>query len=110
MKLNRKSFGVKLWLYFVGFAAIIFAALWLLQTVFLQSFYNSMAIHNIKQVALQIAEQQDSDVLDSLIEDYALEYSLLIFLTDWNGNVIYSADEHSSVYEKQRRQPLSEFR
>lgn len=100
MKLNRKSFGVKLWLYFVGFAAIIFAALWLLQTVFLQSFYNSMAIHNIKQVALQIAEQQDSDVLDSLIEDYALEYSLLIFLTDWNGNVIYSADEHSSVYEK----------
>ena len=100
MKLNRKSFGVKLWLYFVGFAAVIFAALWLLQTVFLQSFYNSMAVHNIKQVAAQITEQRDSDVLDSLIDEYASEYSLLIFLTDWNGNVIYSADEHNSVYEK----------
>lgn len=39
-----KSFQTKLWLYFVLFTAIIFIVLWLLQTVFLQSFYNSMLI------------------------------------------------------------------
>lgn len=100
MKLNRKSFGVKLWLCFIGFSAIIFVALWLLQIVFLQKFYNGMAIQKVRQVASQIAEQQDSDSLDSMIDDFASEYSLLIFLTDRKGNVLYSADEHHSVYEK----------
>lgn len=100
MKLNRKSFGVKLWLCFISFSVTIFVALWLLQIVLLQNFYNDMAIQNVKQVASQIAEQRDNDSLNSMIDDFASEYSLLIFLTDWNGNVLYSADEHNSVYEK----------
>lgn len=99
MKLNRKSFGMKLWLCFIGFSVTIFVALWLLQIVFLQNFYNGMAIHNVKQIASKIAEQ-DNDSLKSTIDNFASEYSLLIFLTDWNGNVLYSADEHNSLYDK----------
>lgn len=93
---------MKLWLYFILFAAIIFVALWLLQTVFLQNFYNGMAIQNVERVAAQIAEQRDSDNLADTIDNFAYNESLLIFLTDWQGNVFYSADEHSSIYETNR--------
>ena len=102
MKLNRKSFGMKLWLWFVLFAAMIFAALWLLQTVFLQNFYDGMAIHNVERVAGEIAGQQDNGNLEDVLADYAANESLLIFLTDWDGNILYSADEHNSVYREHR--------
>lgn len=102
MKFKRKAFGMKLWLYFILFSAIIFVTLWLLQTVFLQNFYNGMAIRNIQKVATQIAEQRDSEDLESVIDNFARNDSLLIFLTDWQGNVIYSADQNKSVYQENR--------
>lgn len=108
MKLRLKSFGMKLWLCFALFSAIIFVALWLLQTVFLQSFYNGMAIQNVQKVAAQIAEQRDSEDLESAIDNFALNDSLLIFLTDWQGNVIYSADQNSFVYQENRTWHTSE--
>lgn len=101
MRWNRKSFGMKLWSGFALFTAIIFIILWLLQTVFLQNFYNSMAIDNIKNVARQIKEHQNDENLTEIINDYAYHSALLIFLTDWAGNVIYSADEHNSLYQHQ---------
>lgn len=104
MKWNPKSFGVKLWLYFVLFAAIIFGALWLLQTVFLQSFYNGMAIKNVEGIAAQIAEQSGNQDLDSILDSLAYENSLLVFLTDWQGTILYSTDEHSDVYGESESQ------
>lgn len=100
MKLNRKSFGVKLWLYFILFSAIIFGALWLLQTVFLQSFYNRMAIRNVENAADQILAQRDFADIEGVIDDLAYDNSLLVFLTDRQGTVFYSADEYSYSYKK----------
>ncbi|MFV0401039.1 MAG: ATP-binding protein [Oscillospiraceae bacterium] len=100
MKWNPKSFGVKLWRYFILFAVVILGALWLLQTVFLQSFYNSMVIRNVEDIAAQIAEQQDSEDFGSLLDSLASKNSLLIFLTDQQKNVLYSTDEHSDVYKE----------
>lgn len=99
MKRRVRSFGMKLWLCFLLFAAIIFSALWLLQTVFLQSFYNNMAVRNVKQAAAQIAGQQKDKELAALIDSLASEHSLLIFLTDEQGRILYNTDEHNSVYE-----------
>lgn len=101
MKWNRKSFGAKLWFYFALFTAIIFVTLWLLQTVFLQYFYNGMAIKNVKEVAAQIAAQQDAADLDNLLDNLAYKNSLLIFLTDEEGNILYGTDEHRRVYERE---------
>ena len=47
MKRKPETFGVKLWMYFALFAAVLFTALWLFQTVFLQSFYDRMAVRNV---------------------------------------------------------------
>ena len=100
MRRNRKSFGMKLWLCFILFTAFIFVALWLLQTIFLQQFYNTMVIKKLKHTASELDQKSGSDNLTNLIDDYAARDSLLIFLTDQQGNVIYSADEHNSVYKQ----------
>ncbi|MBQ2669807.1 MAG: HAMP domain-containing histidine kinase [Clostridia bacterium] len=101
--MKSKSFGMKLWLYFTLFTAVIFCALWLMQTVFLQSFYNQTEINNIEKSAEHIISQQTSEELDDIIDHEAYKNSLLIFITDTDGQVIYSTDEHS--YKKRRERP-----
>lgn len=95
---KRKSFGVKLWLWFLLFSAVIFLVLWLLQTVFLQSFYNDMAIRNVESaVGKMTAHASDSDFYE-VIDEVAVKNSLLVFVTDADGNVLYSADEYQRLY------------
>lgn len=98
MKFDTRSFGVKLWAYFALFAAAIFAVLWLCQTVFLQTFYDRMVIRNMQAAAEQIAAQIERTDLDDWLDGLAYENSFLIFLTDVQGNVLYSTDEHSGAY------------
>ena len=95
---KRKSFGVKLWLWFVAFSAVIFLALWLLQTVFLQSFYSDMAIRGAKRAAEEMAEHSSSADFYEVIDKTAAENSLLVFVTDAGGNIRYSADEYKRLY------------
>ena len=95
---KRKSFGVKLWLWFLWFSTAIFTALWLLQTVFLQNFYNGMAIRNVERAVGKItAHASDSDFYDA-IDEITVSNSLLVFVTDADGNVLYSADEYQRLY------------
>ena len=97
INLNRKiKFRTKLCLYFLMFTAVIFGVLWLLQTVFLQSFYNHMLEKRTKSAAAEIAKADgDFDTID----DLARENSLLVYLTDKSGNIIYATDEYKSSYQ-----------
>lgn len=95
MKLDTKSIGFKLWVYFTVFAAVILAVLWLLQTVFLQSLYNYMQKYQISKIAEEIRHAENiEDTIDILAE----ENSILVLLTDDSGNILYSADEYSPSY------------
>ncbi|MGN0999527.1 MAG: histidine kinase dimerization/phospho-acceptor domain-containing protein, partial [Faecousia sp.] len=98
MKPIVNSFGFKLWRTFLFFAAIIFAVLLLLQTVLLQTCYTGMAVSGLKKAASKIAAQKDSEGFWDAIEEAARDNSLLIFLTDSSGQVLYSADAYSSLY------------
>ena len=100
MKRHFKAFGIKLWIYFILFAAVILLALWLLQTVFLQNFYDSMAVRNVKSAAAEICAACDSDNFETVLDNAAGRNSFLIFLTDKQGNILYATDEHSKVYRK----------
>lgn len=93
---------MKLWLSFVLFATLIFGILWLLQIVFLQSFYDQMAIKMVKRAAREIIAGQGRGDWESLIDKLANQNSLLIFVTDRQGNIVYSADEYSTVYRENR--------
>ena len=93
-----KSFQTKLWLYFVLFTAIIFIVLWLLQTVFLQGFYNSMPIDNIRRAAQQVKAAASSDDPVAAIDALTRENSLLVYITDTEGNVQLISDEYKSTH------------
>ncbi len=96
MKFDRRSIGVKLWLYFILFAAVILSALWLLQTVFLQSFYEGMKVRDIEQTAAAIIEAYGKDDFAETIDKLTYHNSVLVFITDSEGSVLYSSDEHGS--------------
>ena len=95
---KRKSFGVKLWLWFLLFSAVIFLVLWLLQTVFLQNFYNGMAIRNVEKAVGKMTAHSSDTGFYEVIDEVAVKNSLLVFVTDENGNVLYSADEYRRLY------------
>jgi len=89
---KTKSFRTKLWLYFILFAAIVFGLLWILQTVFLQSFYNGMLIKNTCSAAEEIADSVDSPDFTDRIDELSADNSLLVFVTDTSGTILYSSD------------------
>lgn len=76
------------------FTAVIFAVLWLLQTVFLQSFYNGMIIKNTIAAADKIASKSDTSGITEYIDDLSRENSILVFVIDTDGNILYSSDEY----------------
>lgn len=76
------------------FTAVIFTVLWLLQTVFLQNFYNGMVIKNTVSAAEKITSfSADGDISDTL-DELSRNNSLLVYVTDKDGNILYSADEY----------------
>ena len=95
---KTKSFQAKLWMYFVLFSAVIFAMLWLLQTVFLQCFYNGMLEKNTRKAAAEIAAQSTSGDISNVIDKLSLDNSLLVFVTDTDGIILYSSDSYKSYY------------
>ena len=93
MKRKTHSFQIKLLSYFMFFTAVIFTVLWLLQTVFLQRFYNSMLIKNTVTAAEKIASNCSSEEIDEITR----ENSILVFVTDPDGTILYSSDEYKKV-------------
>ncbi len=95
LKRKVRPFKTKLCIYFLIYTAVIFGALWLLQSVFLQGFYNHMLIRNTKAAVKEIAESgADTEKTDAL----ALENSLFVYITDREGNLLYSTDPYKSDY------------
>lgn len=105
MSSRRKSFRVKLWGYFALFAIAVLAILWVLQTVFLQVFYDGAVKDGVRQAAAQIEQSWTSDdptAFSDMIDAIAGDKSLLVLVTDWDGQVLYSTDEHSAAYRQRQ--------
>lgn len=81
------------------FTVVIFTVLWLLQTVFLQKFYNSMIIRNTVKVADKISSESQSSDITSYIDDISRSNSILVFVTDTDGNIMYSSDEYKKGHK-----------
>lgn len=101
-----KSFRTKLWIWFAIFAAIIISLLWILQTVFLQRFYNSMMIENIRSAAREIIRNCENEDLDDLIDELSVEDSLLVYITDEDGDVLYSSDAYNTYFRQLPREGM----
>jgi signal transduction histidine kinase len=83
-------------MYYIMFSAVILMLLWLLQTVFLNSFYEGMKTDGIEKIADTIIGKYNQDDFESTIQQFAFKNSILVFVTDQQGNIIYTSDEHGS--------------
>ncbi|HOC35227.1 MAG TPA: HAMP domain-containing sensor histidine kinase [Ruminococcus flavefaciens] len=99
MKCKTNSFRKKLISYFMFFTVVIFTVLWLLQTVFLQKFYNGMIIKNTVKVADKISEESRNSDITSYIDDVSRSNTILVFVTDTAGNLLYSSDEYKKGHK-----------
>ncbi len=101
MKGKTSSFRGRLWQYFALLTVCILGMLWLLQTVFLKSSYRSMVESNVRSVAESIRSHAPDDDFSTWLDSIAAGNSLLIFITDEQGQVLYATDEHNGVYTVQ---------
>jgi signal transduction histidine kinase len=94
LKFDRHSIGVKLLTYFTLFAAAILCLLWLLQTVLLQSLYEGMMTRELERVAAELAAARDATDFEALLDRAAYDNSILVYVIDEDGVVVYTTDEH----------------
>ena len=105
LNLKTKSFQKKLLVYFMFFTAVIFAVLWLLQTVFLQRFYNGMIIKNTISAAEKIADKSNKSDITVYIDELSRDNSILVFITDTEGEIFYSSDEYRKGHKNHYIEP-----
>ena len=92
--MKRNSLIVKLWMYFSLFSASLLLLLWLLQIVFLGSFYEKMKIDSIEDTASEIVRLYGDDSMPETVDRLAMQKSMQVFITDARKTVIYSSDGH----------------
>ena len=75
--------------------------LWVLQTVFLQAFYDQSVKAGARDAAARIEQSWVSDdpaTFAQVLDETASDRSLLVFVATWDSEVLYSTDEHSAEY------------
>lgn len=134
MKLHNISIKWKLFFYLLLLISIILVVLWLFQTVFLESFYKSIKIGQIKTLSGIVKANLESEDLQELIQRLEQDENIVVYLLDDQGEVLSSpqipamqeampmllqrsevmrsliqkADESGGIYlELSRRSPLS---
>ena len=92
-KKSNFSIRFKIWALFMIFTGIVFVLMWLLQIVFLQSFYPAFKISQTKKASKQIIScyENSSDYVEE-IERFAVSNNMCVALLDNTGYTKASAD------------------
>lgn len=102
--IDKKSLKFKLWTYFIIFAATIMLILWLLQIVFLNSYYETMKTNEIKRIGNSIVLQYGKAGFEDFLYTTSLSEGIAIQILDGNGSLVYPLNIIDIL-----RQPRLEF-
>lgn len=92
MKLRNAPIKWKLFFYLSLFCVVLLTMLWLFQIVFLEDFYKSIKIREIKSTSSLIAKNIDHEEISSLITRISQGNEMCVSVIDVGGNTIYQAD------------------
>lgn len=81
-KLMKNSLSIEIFKYLILFSLIILAFLWFFQVVFLNSYYKSVKLREIRQVANTIIKKQYEEDLPQIIDNTAYDKGVCIEITD----------------------------
>ncbi len=87
--INKKSLKFKIWTYFIIFAASIMLILWLLQIVFLNRYYESMKINEIKRIGNSLVQEYGNEGFEDLVYTTSLTEGIAIHILDGKGALVY---------------------
>ena len=90
--LGVKSLNFKLWTYFMIFAAIIMVILWLLQIVFINSFYKTMKTNEIRKIGNELVSLYGTASFDQELLNKSFAEGIVIHILDQRGSVVFPLD------------------
>ncbi|MBU4439377.1 MAG: hypothetical protein KJ779_07415, partial [Firmicutes bacterium] len=110
-KLKQISIKWKIFLFLLGFCGVLLILLWLFQVVFLNSFYKSIKINEIKTTAHAIEKSIDDENIETIISTLSENSEICIEVLSSSGDVVYSSHVlkgcliHSKAYFDQKTLP-----
>ena len=91
MKLSIKW---KIFIYMLGFTAVLLGLLWLFQTVYLDEFYKKIKINELEDACESVIAVIDEDNAMEAIEAIGASYDVCIRVTDAYGNDVYMTEQN----------------
>ena len=82
MKIDYKGLKFQNWFYLMVFSVVILAVLWVLQFIFLGSFYKSMKLNEIRSIGNRITDRFGDPEFQTVLSEYAFNNNLRIILVD----------------------------
>lgn len=107
--LKHEKIGIKwkIFLYLLGFTAVLLVLLWVFQTVYLDEFYKSIKTGEIESAFENIESVIDEEDLTEAVEVIATSYDICILVTNMNGEELYSYEQNMQcTIHKQRIEEL----
>lgn len=83
---------MKIWEYFIFFTAVVFLLLWFFQIVFIERFYETMKMRDIKNSVSEITESYEKNDFGQRLTSIALKNNMCVDIVDRYGRIIYSKD------------------
>ena len=90
-KANHISVKWKIFLFLLGFCGVLLVLLWLSQVVFLDNFYKSIKVNEIKTAASTIEKNIDSESISSIVSSISVNNDICIEVLSSSGEVLYSS-------------------
>lgn len=95
-KIDSHSIKFKTWLYFILFAAVLMAALWVVQVFMLNNFYSSMKTAQTEEVVREIESSyrhNDSVQFVRNVKKVSDSYDMYIFVVSFDGKTTYFSSD-----------------
>lgn len=93
MKHEKISIKWKIFFYLLVFTGILLTVLWLVQICYLDKFYKKIKSQEALELTSEVIAvlQSDSQNIEEQIDALAAQNNMIVFVTDTDGNTIYSA-------------------
>ena len=91
MKLSIKW---KIFIYMLGFMAILLGLLWFFQTVYLDEFYKNIKTNELEDAYESVLAVIDDDNASEAIDAIGTSYDVCVRVTDLYGNDIYTTEQN----------------
>lgn len=85
---DGKPLAFKLWGYFSAFSVFLMILLWFLQTIFLQTFYESNRAHQLTDIGRDVLKTYSTDNYEELVNVVMVEHNVFAYILDGDGKVL----------------------